>query len=62
MAMEEASNEALAGAGVAPEQDGRESLTWPEPREEPTELVPERSNGRALAEQFGQFVHSPARN
>jgi len=60
--MEEASNEALAGAGVAPEQDGGESLTWPEPREEPTELVPERSNGRALAEQFGQFVHSPARN
>jgi len=32
---------------------------WPEPREEPTELVPERSNGRALTEQFGQFVHSP---
>src|SRR5262245_10927898 len=60
MTMEEAGDEALAGASVALEEDGREALAATPPCEELAQLVPEPFDGRTLADQFGQVVHSRA--
>ena len=50
VAMEQAGDQALAGAGVTLDQDRREPLTIPLPVEQPAQLVPDHLDGRALAE------------
>ena len=50
VAMEQAGDQALAGAGVTLDQDGREPLTLPLPVEQPAQLVPDHLDGSAPPE------------
>jgi hypothetical protein len=61
VAMEQAGDQALAGAGLALEEDRREALPGALPVEQPAQLVPDHLDGRALTEQFDQLVHDPCR-
>ena len=55
--MEQAGDESLPRAGLSLEKDGGQALSGLRPIQEPVQPVPDRLHGRAVAEQFGQFVH-----